>query len=34
MPGVLAVYTGADLQAAGYGTLQCVLPFKNRDGSR
>ncbi len=31
MPGVLAVYTGADL--AGYGTLKCAVPFKNRDGS-
>jgi aerobic carbon-monoxide dehydrogenase large subunit len=33
MPGVLAVYTGADLAAAGYGTLKCIVPFKNRDGS-
>ena len=31
MPGVLAVYTGADLEA--YGTLQSALPFKSRDGS-
>ena len=31
MPGVLAVYTGADL--APYGTLKCVVPFNNRDGS-
>src|ERR1700677_2998785 len=31
MPGVLAVYTGADL--AGYGTLKCVPPMKNRDGT-
>ncbi len=31
MPGVLAVYTGADLSA--YGTMKCVVPFKNRDGS-
>ena len=31
MPGVLAVHTGADL--AGYGTLKCNVPFKNRDGS-
>src|SRR5215213_3108164 len=31
MPGVLAIYTGADL--AGYGTLKCAVPFKNRDGS-
>ncbi len=31
--GVVAVYTGADLTAAGYGALKCVLPFKSRDGS-
>jgi carbon-monoxide dehydrogenase large subunit len=31
MPGVLAVYTGADLTA--YGALKCGLPVKNRDGS-
>src|SRR5262252_9177664 len=31
MPGVLAVYTGADL--AAYGTLKCIVPFNNRDGS-
>jgi aerobic carbon-monoxide dehydrogenase large subunit len=31
MPGVLAVYTGADL--AGYGSLKCVPPLKNRDGT-
>jgi carbon-monoxide dehydrogenase large subunit len=31
MPGVLAVYTGADL--AGYGTLKCIVPFNNRDGT-
>src|SRR6266566_6858310 len=31
MPGVLGVYTAADL--AGYGTLKCIVPFKNRDGS-
>jgi aerobic carbon-monoxide dehydrogenase large subunit len=31
MPGVLAVYTAADL--AGYGTLKSGLPFKSRDGS-
>ena len=33
MPGVLAVYTGADLSAAGYGTLKCFAPLKNRDGT-
>jgi carbon-monoxide dehydrogenase large subunit len=31
MPGVLAVYTAANL--AGYGPLKCNLPLKNRDGS-
>jgi carbon-monoxide dehydrogenase large subunit len=33
VPGVLAVYTGADLAAAGYGTLKCIVPLKNRDGT-
>ncbi len=33
LPGVRAVYTGADLQAAGCGLLACALPLKNRDGS-
>jgi carbon-monoxide dehydrogenase large subunit len=33
MPGVLGIYTGADLAAAGYGTLKCIVPFNNRDGS-
>ncbi len=31
MPGVLAVYTAADLE--GYGPLKCVVPLKNRDGT-
>jgi carbon-monoxide dehydrogenase large subunit len=31
MPGVLGVYTGADI--AAYGTLKCIVPLKNRDGS-
>src|SRR5882672_6325095 len=31
MPGVLGIYTGADV--AQYGTLQSALPFKSRDGS-
>ena len=31
MPGVLGVYTAADLQA--YGPLKCVVPLKNRDGT-
>jgi carbon-monoxide dehydrogenase large subunit len=33
VPGVLAVVTGAELAAAGYGTLKCVVPLKNRDGT-
>jgi carbon-monoxide dehydrogenase large subunit len=31
MPGVIGVYTAADLQ--GYGPLKCVVPFNNRDGT-
>jgi carbon-monoxide dehydrogenase large subunit len=31
MPGVLGVYTGTDLTQ--YGTLKCIVPFNNRDGS-
>jgi aerobic carbon-monoxide dehydrogenase large subunit len=31
MPGVLGVYTSADLTA--YGPLKCMVPFNNRDGS-
>ena len=33
MPGMLGVYTSTDLAAAGYGTLKCIVPFNNRDGS-
>lgn len=33
MPGVLGVYTGADLAAAGYGTLKCSMALKSRDGT-
>ena len=33
MPGVLGVWTGDDLNAAGYGTLKCHAAFPNRDGS-
>jgi carbon-monoxide dehydrogenase large subunit len=33
-PGVLAVITGADLVAAGFGNgLPCLVPMENRDGS-
>ncbi len=31
--GVLAVYTGADLEADGMGHLPCNIPLKSRDGS-
>jgi len=33
-PGVLLVLTGADIEAEGLGTLPCVAPVRNRDGSR
>ncbi len=33
LPGVLAIYTGADLAADGIGGLPCNIAFKNRDGS-
>ena len=33
MPGVLAVYTAADVEADGIGGLPCHVPMKNRDGS-
>ena len=33
MPGVLGVYTGADLIAAGLGALKCIMGFPNRDGT-
>jgi carbon-monoxide dehydrogenase large subunit len=33
VPGVVAVYTGADLEADGIGGLPCAIPLKNRDGT-
>jgi aerobic carbon-monoxide dehydrogenase large subunit len=33
MPGVLGVWTGADLNAAGFGPLKTLIPVPNRDGS-
>ncbi|MGY6569389.1 MAG: xanthine dehydrogenase family protein molybdopterin-binding subunit [Salinarimonas sp.] len=33
MEGVVAVYTGADLNEAGYGPITSTMGFKNRDGS-
>ena len=33
MPGVLGIWTGADLASAGYNPFTCGLPLKSRDGS-
>src|SRR6201996_7896113 len=33
MPGVLGVWSGTDLVAAGYGPFTCPLPLKSRDGT-
>jgi carbon-monoxide dehydrogenase large subunit len=33
MPGVLGVWTGADLASAKYNPFTCGLPLKSRDGS-
>ena len=33
LPGVLGVWTGADLASAGYNPFTCGLPLKSRDGS-
>ncbi len=33
MPGVLGVFTAADLVAGGYGTLACNMVYPNADGS-
>ena len=33
MPGVLGVWTGKDLEGAGYSPFTCGLPLKSRDGS-
>ena len=33
MPGVLGVWTGEDIVAAGYGHFVSRLPLKSRDGS-
>ena len=32
-PGVLAVYTGADIEAAGLGDIPCAVPRHKADGS-
>src|SRR4029079_10030231 len=33
MPGVIAIYTHADLDAAGFGPLKCPMNIPQRDGS-
>ena len=33
MPGVLGIWTGAELNAAGYGPLKTLIPVPNRDGT-
>ena len=33
LPGVVGVFTAADLEADGIGGLPCAIPLKNRDGS-
>ena len=33
MPGVLAILTAADLDAAGFGPLRCPMNLPQRDGS-
>ncbi|MBM3645556.1 MAG: xanthine dehydrogenase family protein molybdopterin-binding subunit [Alphaproteobacteria bacterium] len=32
-PGVLLIRTGADVKAAGFGDLPCLVPVNNRDGT-
>ena len=34
LPGVLAIYTGADLAADSIGGIPCGVPITNRDGSK
>ena len=31
-PGVIGIVTGAEMDAAGIGTIQCMAPAENRDG--
>jgi len=33
MPGIVAIYTHADLEADGIGMIPCVTPLQNQDGS-
>src|SRR5436190_2256726 len=32
-PGVLAVFTGADVEKEGFGDVPCLVPLDNRDGT-
>ncbi|HLG48900.1 MAG TPA: xanthine dehydrogenase family protein molybdopterin-binding subunit [Reyranella sp.] len=32
-PGVLAVFTGADVEKEGFGDVPCLVPLENRDGT-
>src|SRR5262245_637568 len=32
-PGVLLVFTGEDVKAAGFGDVPCIVPLENKDGS-
>jgi carbon-monoxide dehydrogenase large subunit len=33
MPGVLGIFLGAEIKAAGYGGIKCIAQFPNRDGT-
>jgi carbon-monoxide dehydrogenase large subunit len=33
MKGVVAIYTGDDLEGQGYGALKCIVDLPNRDGT-
>src|SRR4051794_18802176 len=32
-PGVLAIFTGADVEKEGFGDVPCLVPLDNRDGT-
>ncbi len=34
LPGVIAIYTAADIEAEGLGLLPCIIPVENRDGTQ
>jgi carbon-monoxide dehydrogenase large subunit len=33
-PGVLLVFTGEDVKAAGFGDVPCLVPLENKDGTQ